>query len=221
MVHQNQDGNEAGWIDEGLSELSSSLNGYLDLGFAPEFMAAPETQLNTWAEGQRSIPHYGASYTFASYYFQRYGADGVKDLMANKVNGLENYRAALQEVKATDPSTNKPVTLEDLFSDWTTTNLLNDPRVGDGRYSYSRFKTHLATPAMQTISPTETPQALSTNQWGTLYLKLDKPGKYRFTFDGQPTVKAVPADAHGGKMMWWIHRDDRSDTGPTQSVDPS
>ncbi|MEP7285151.1 MAG: hypothetical protein ABI947_05215 [Chloroflexota bacterium] len=219
MVHVNIDSNEQGWVDEGLAELSSSLNGYNDLGFIPTFMDAPITQLDTWTQIGSSAPHYGASYAFMTYFLQRFGEDGLKKLVANQDNGLEGIRSTLTKINAVDSQTGKPITVEALFADWTTTNLLNDKAVGDGRFAYTRFKSRPSPPTIEDTVINGQPQSVSTSQWGTTYLQITQPGDYHLTFEGQPTVKVVPTDPHSGKKMWWSTSFDRSDTRLTHAFD--
>ncbi len=223
MVHDNVDPNEEGWLNEGMSVTSELLNGYPDLGYVNSFMGSPGTQLNAWAiQDQDATPHYGAAFTFVTYFLQRFGEDALRKLVANPDNGLQSFRSTLKQVNATDSVTHKPVTVEDLFADWTLANLLNDPKIGDGRYAYSLLNGTFQTYIPRTpITVSDEPQTLNANQWGTVYLDVSVPGNYRFSFKGQPTVKIVPTSAHGGKMMWWSNRADLSDTRLTHVFDLS
>ncbi len=219
MVHSNLDYNEDAWLNEGLSELSALLNGYVGLGFAPRFTSAPDTQLNTWPADTDTSPHYGASFLFVTYFLQRYGEDALRSLMTDPLNGLESIADILKKNNAVDPATNKPITVEDLFADWTMATLLDDQKAGDGRYYYSLLKSPLPTPAMTEITADGSSHTLTPTQWGTTYLDIRGSGSYQLTFQGQPTVKVVPADAHSGKMMWWSNRGDQSDMRLTHAFD--
>lgn len=228
MVHDNVDHNEEGWLNEGLSMLSEYVDGIPDLGILFSFLTRPQTQLNTWSIDGDNGPHYGASFAFNNYFLQRFGDEALKRLVANPDNGLESFRSTLQQINATDSATHKPVTLEDFFADWTMANLLNDSSAGDGRYVYSGLADSLKSiPDMSKIVPhtdmveSNEPQSVTTAQWGTVYLNIDKPGNYNFSFKGQPTVKIVPTEPHSGKMMWWGNRADLSDTRLTRTFDLS
>jgi len=52
MIHWYNDRNEETWLNEGFSELAMFLNGYDTGGSDWAFAMAPDTQLNTWPEGQ-------------------------------------------------------------------------------------------------------------------------------------------------------------------------
>src|SRR5262249_28450689 len=77
-LHWNAVREEDSWVNEGLSELSTHVNGYRVSslgGFAKE----PDTQLNAWPKAPNLDSHYGASYLFMLYLWDHYrGADGLK-----------------------------------------------------------------------------------------------------------------------------------------------
>lgn len=226
MVHWNVDPNEDTWINEGLSELAAMLAGYGASGFAPSFLETPDIQLNTWPEEDGRGAHYGASFLFMAYLYQRYGETAIVTLVRNPANGLQSVAQTLDAIGATDPATGAPVSLVDLFADWVVANRLQDPTVADGRYAY----TH---PAMQSlaqaaitrdIAPTGTPLALTAPQWGAHTLRLRggaEPQRVRLAFQGSETVSIVPVDAHSGQYMWWSNRGDESDTRLTRAFDLS
>jgi hypothetical protein len=228
MVHDNVDHNEDGWLNEGLSMLSEYLIGTPDMGVMLSFLGRPETQLNTWSIDGDNTAHYGASFAFTNYFLQRFGQDALKRLVANPDNGLESFRSTLKQIYAVDSVTHKSISVEDFFADWTMANLLNDPKAGNGRYAYTGLADSFKTlPTMDKIVPhtnmtaSDEPQTATTSQWGTVYLDIDKPGSYHFSFKGQPTVKIVPTEPHSEKMMWWGNRADQSDTRLTHTFDLS
>lgn len=221
MVHANVGNNQASWIDEGLAELSASLNGYRDdLGFAPAFLKHPERQLNTWPQIEDSTPNYGAAFLFTTYFLERFGPEALKTLETDPSIGLDSVADALRKIKAADSLTSKPVTVEDFYADWTIANLVNAPIAGDQRYAYQAFKIPLPTPQTSDLS-VGVPQTLALNQWGTLYLRLATPGRYTLSFKGTPTVAVIPTTAHSGRRFWWSNRSDRLDSRLTHRFDLS
>ncbi len=220
MVHDNLDPNEDGWLNEGMSVLSELLNGYPDLGFADEFLSIPDTQLNTWSpEPGANGSHYGAAFLFTTFFLQCFGEDALRALEANPAHGLEGIASTLRSINAVDPVTNKPVTVEDLFADWAMANLLDNPKVGDGRFAYPRIPAELRAPEMREVSVTPTVQTLLVTQWGTEYLNIARPGRYNFSLQCDPTVKVTPTDPHSGHWMWWSNRGDFSDMRLTHAFD--
>jgi immune inhibitor A len=220
MVHANNDLTESSWLDEGMSELAAALTGFRkQSGFVYAFAAAPDTQLNTWSEVGSSAPHYGASYLFVTYFLQRFGEQALLTLNKDPLHDLEGVADALQQIKAADPATGKPVTVEGLFADWVITNLVNDAHLGDGRFAYTRLPSVLPSFAMAGNLASDAPQAGQVTQWGTTYLKLAQPGHYTLTFAGDPTVQVVPVAPHSGTHFWWSNRGDQIDTRLTHRFD--
>lgn len=218
MAHNANHVSREGWLDEGMAETSRLLNGYAQSSFAPTFLFIPTTQLNTWSAD--STPHYGAAYLFSAYLAQRFGPDKLKLLITSSHDGLFAFDDVLQQIKATDSITKQPITTTDLYADWQAANLLNNTAIGDGRYGYAKFPEKLPAAA---IAATLTPgtHTETTNQYGTIYLQLTQPGTYTFKFQGQPTVRVIPTDAHSGSHFWWAGRLDKSDARLTHDFDLS
>ena len=213
MVEANIHPGQEAWLNEGFSELSASLNGYLDVGSGPDFLINSATQLNSWPVDLSQVTaHYGASYLFSSYLFQRLGEEAPKAILAQKANGLTAIRNVLSQ---TQPS----LTLEDLFADWTTANLINDPTLGDGGYGYARIKTALPKPLTSALLPGDQPQAATATEWGTTYVGITNAGRYTLSFRGDPTVKVVSMAPHSGVKAWWSNRGDDDDMRLTHAFD--
>jgi hypothetical protein len=218
MIHSAVDLNEDTWLNEGLSELSSLLNGYDSSGFAPLFMSRPTTQLNTW--GENSGPHYGSSYLFVTYFLQRFGQNALAQLVADQENGLVSVEKTLRAINATDPITKRPISVLDFYADWQVTNLLNDPKVGDGRYTYTLIKDSIPRPRIPSTNQLKVGTfSRVVNPFGTDYLSLTEPGDYTIRFTGTPTVPVIPAKAANGSKFWWSNRADKSDSRLTRAFD--
>ncbi len=224
MVHWHVDQNEDSWTNEGLSELAAMLAGYGSSEFAPDFLRAPALQLNTWPEDDPSGLHYGSSFMFMDYFYERYGEAATTTLVRDPANGLLGIEDTLASIGATDPTTGAPVKLVDLFGDWLIADLLQDPTVGDGRYAFTN-PDMANLPKAEFTATTATngvPLSLAAPQWGPNYISV--PGgtnaqAVRVTFKGANTVSIVPAEAHSGRYMWWSNRSDESDTHLTRAFD--
>lgn len=225
MVHWNVDENEDTWLNEGLSELSSMIAGYGSSLFAFDYLAAPNIQLNNWPENEDRGAHYGGSFLFVTYFYDRYGEAATTTLIKNPSNGLTSVEEALKTIGAADPTTGNPVSVVDLFGDWLVANVLLDPAVGDGRYTYSipDLANMLPASITHTISPEGTSIDEHVPQWGPQYIEIDSSSaqRLRLTFKGSDTVSIVPTDAHSGEYMWWSNRADNSDTRLTRAFDLS
>jgi immune inhibitor A len=191
------------------------------------FLNQPDIQLNTWPEEPTErVSHYGASFLFMAYFYQRYGEAATTTLVRDPENGMKGVDTALLTVGATDSTTGQPVTADDLFADWLVANLLQDPALGDGRYAYTA--PDLAGLPNATITSDLNldgrPVTLNAPQWGANYLRISggsTPEKVRISFKGAPTVSVVPTNAHSGAYMWWSNRADSSDTRLTHTFDLS
>jgi immune inhibitor A len=222
MVHWNNDRNEDSWLDEGMAELASLLTGFDRQGFASYYLRQPATQLTTWPEIESTIPHYGASFMFATYFHERFGDEGTRQLVQSPANGFQSVDETLAALNVIDPLTGQPISGLDVFADWTAANLINNPDVADGRFGYT-----LLIPTLGTMTPSETiktyPAAgtVSVPQYSAHYIELGNtgPGQITLTFDGSDTVQLIPTDAYDGARMWYSNRGDTSDSRLTRAFD--
>jgi immune inhibitor A len=220
MIHWAVDVNEDSWANEGLSELSTLLNGFSFLSHIPSFMSNPATQLTHWPEDDPCGPHYGAGHLFFTYMLERFGEEAIVQVVREPANGMVGVQEALRAVGATDPLRGTPVSADDLFADWVVANYLNNANAGDGRYVYSLL------PGLGTISPTQSysvyPVYVEGREWPQYaadYIQLQGSGGVRFAFAGQPQVSLLPTSAHSGRYMFWGNRADDSDTTLTHAFD--
>ena len=199
------------WMNEGFSDLAIYLNGY-DVSSHPlAFLTTPNTQLNAWDELGRSIPHYGASFLFLTYFYNRFGAEGTKMLIADQNNGLTALDNTVAKLRP-------GMSVEDLFADWQITNYLNDPKIGDGQFAYKDLKFNKPR-VERTID--QFPFALdgTVNHWASQYFILKGQRDVTVDFTGATKARLIGAAPHGGKMMWYSGRGDESDFTLTREFD--
>ncbi len=222
MIHWAVDTNEDSWVNEGLSELSTLLNGFNSFGYIPTFMTTAATQLTDWPEDSMGGEHYGAGHAFFTYMLDRFGEAAIIAVVAEEANGMVGVDNALHSIGATDPLTGAPVGADDLFADWIIANYLNDPAAGDGRYVYTLLPDLPTTPPTQSYNtfPVRVEQE-AWPQYAANYIRLQGKGRVRFMFDGAPTVGLLPTTAHSGDYMYWGNRFDESDTTLTRTFDLS
>ena len=163
MIHWYQDPNEPTFLDEGFSKLAEFVNGYSSGGNEQVYIANPDINLTDWISGTlvREFAHYGASFLFATYFLDRFGADTTKALIHNQQNGLEKVDSTLAQRNITDPVTGKVITADDFFLDWAVTNYIQDGSVGDGRYVYHNYPR-----APRPVPPRPSPSARPTRPAG-------------------------------------------------------
>jgi hypothetical protein len=195
-----------------MSTLAEDLNGYIDDATTMVYLGDPDLQLNTWT-GDAAITygHYGASQLFLRYFQEQYaGEQGLAELIkADAGNHLEAF-VPLAQRKHPDIKS-----FADIYADWAVANVLNDPSVGDGRYTYKLLPDKARTTEVTPGEQTTTVSQFGTDYYGTLQ------GPLTFTFDGADTVKLVGADPKDGQYMWWSNRGDDSIETLTREVDLS
>jgi len=222
MIQWHQDRNEASWVSEGFSELAVLLNHYYYGGFDALYTSEPDLQLNDWPNDSQedTTAHYGAGFLFMAYFLDRFGDQALKLLAANPDNDLMGVDSTLRQVDATDPLTGEPVTADDFFLDWAVTNYLMDPRVGDHRYTYTRYQS--APPAEATEIVYSCPLEAITrqvHQYGVDYVRFNCPGSYVIHFEGSILTPLLPQDPHSGHYYFWSNKTDESDTMLTRTFD--
>ena len=207
-IHKNLDT----WMNEGFSDLAIYLNGFSDPGHAQAYLAAPDTQLDAWAELDQSIPHYGESFLFLTYFYGRFGAEATRLLLANPKHGLE----AIDDVLA---ALGKPgMTADDFFADWEIANYLNDPTVAGGQYAYKDLIFNKPR-VERTINRFPFTLDGAVNHYGMEYSILQGQRDVTVSFYGSTKARLVGVDPPDGKLMWYSGRGDNSDFTLTREFD--
>lgn len=215
MIHWHNDANEETWVNEGLSELAMTLNGYDTGGTERAFAGIPDTQLNTWGDSpNESIAHYGGSFLFMSYFLERFGEDLMRQVVAHPDNGADGFNAVLA-------SEGEPERFDDIFADWVIANYLDDPTLGEGMWGYRNVSVDsIANDAQHVEYPVY--RESSVSQYAADYVFLeDWQGALTVEFTGTMQVKVVPNTAHSGAYQWWSNRGDDSNMTLTRSFDLS
>lgn len=214
MIHWYQDRNEDTWVNEGLSELATFINGYGTSGFVGAFAHVPDTQLTSWSDSpSASLANYGGSFLFVAYFLQRYGEEMMQAVVANPQNGIAGFDDTLAEHQA-------PERFHDIFADFLVANYLNDSSAGAGRWGY---KDASITPVKPTerhsIYPVE--KQTTVYQYGGDYIELTGNGNLTIEFTGSTRVKVVNNRPHSGSHQWYSHRGDETNTRLTRAFDLS
>jgi len=214
MIHWYQDRNEDTWVNEGLSELATFINGYGSSSFLGAFANTPDTQLTGWADTPgAALANYGGSFLFMAYFLQRFGEEMTQAVVAHPGNGIAGFDAVLSE-------NGYPERFTDIFADFLVANYLNDSTAGDGRWGYGELSLSPLAPAERhSVYPVD--QQSTVFQYGGDYIALTGRGTIDLDFAGSPQVKVVDNDAHSGKHQWYSHRGDDSNSRLTGAFDLS
>lgn len=213
MIHWANDRNEDSWVNEGMSELASYLNGFDPSGADYVFMMQPDTQLTTW--GNPSIEdvseHYGASYLFMVYFLERFGEELTKAVVASPFNGIHGFNDALEKA-------GRPERFDDIFADWLIANYLDAPEAdSNSRFGYRSIdlfqiavdETHRRYPVSDRSS---------VSQYGADYIRLRGSGAVTIKFAGDTEVMLTNT-APQGTHAWWSNRGDQSNSTLTRAFD--
>lgn len=213
MIHWANDRNETSWVNEGLSELASFLNGFDVGGHDLSYAQRPDTQLTTWADPstESTSEHYGGSYLFASYFLDRFGDDLTKAMVASDKNGAAGFDEALEQA-------GRPERFDDIFADWVIANYLDAPDAdAEGRYGYSEIDLFPMAISEEYRRYPASAQA-QVSQYGADYIRLTGSQPVTIRFEGQQQVPLVDATPQG-QYSWWSNRGDVSDSTLTRPVD--
>jgi immune inhibitor A len=212
MIHWNNDRNENTWINEGLSQLAMTLNGYNAGGHESIYLAQPDLQLTSWGNTpNESLPHYGASYLFMSYFLDRFGEKAMRQFVADPANGAQGFDDILA---------GSNLRFEDVFADWLVANLLQNKDLAGGRFGYKELQ--FSQPALtQRFASFPADYSDDVYQFGADYLELNNANGAEIAFEGAPTVRLLPNQAHSGTFQWWSNRGDDADSSLTHAFDLS
>lgn len=213
MIHWANDRNETSWVNEGMSELASQLNGYDVGGHDFAYMQKPDTQLTTWVDlsKESASEHYGGSYLFMSYFLDRFGEDLTKAVVASDKNGAAGFDEALEQA-------GRPERFHDIFADWVVANYLDAPEAApDGRYGYRTIDLFpVAISEEYRRYPVEAQAQVS--QYGVDYVRLNGRQPVTIRFKGDQQAQLVNAQPQG-TYSWWSNRGDQSNSTLTRAFD--
>ena len=205
MIHWNVDRNEDGWLNEGLSELSVDLNGFSTGGFDYLFAIDPDIQINFWPGNDQgdSTPHYGASYLFIRYLFDRFGLNFISALVAHQDNGFSGIDKVLNELpEMVDIASEEKIT-EYIFQDWTLANLIQDASLENGEFGYS------GEVRLPDFGPTEIltcdgqTYEREVSQFGTDYIQIGCANDFIVNIQIDREISLMPVNPISGDFYFW------------------
>ncbi len=213
MIHWYQDRNEPSWVNEGASELAVHLNGYPTGSSETIYLAYPDLQLNAWPDPQRAstLPHYGASFLFLLYFWERFGDAALQSLVAQDADGWDGVDAVLQELGL-------DLTHREVFLDWLVANVVQDPDLEDGRFGYRTY-TLPDRPASDVWDTCPGEREASVMPFGMDLYRLECPGVWDIRLDGEPFLPLWPTPAHSGNFAFWSNYGDESEMRLTRKFD--
>jgi len=210
MIHWNIDRNEASWVNEGLSELAVELNGFKTGGFSFLFAADPDLQLNYWPGNYQgdSTPHYGASYLFMKYIYERFGSEFISEIVIQPENGMRGLDEVLPSISADNLLTISKS--EQTFQDWTIANILQDDEFTDGIYGYGKDSRIPPFSSTEIIECGSEPVSRTVNQFGTDYVEISCESNYEILVRWNQDIPVLSENPKSGNYFYWSNAGDES-----------
>jgi hypothetical protein len=125
LIHYRYDRLEENWVNEGLSELSSTVCGY-GIGNPSLFLQDTNRDLTGWSN---ELEDYSRVGLWTLYTLEQLGYEFIQKLTRNTARGISGFNNALAEAGYSGPG------FETIFRDWTIANYVNDMN-NDPRYGY-------------------------------------------------------------------------------------
>lgn len=136
LIHNDNDGDEETWINEGMSTFSEYLGGYghddRSINF---YLDHPENSLVSWDEhqaattGPETIADYGQVYLFTLYMNDKFGREFIRDLALNETNGISSVNQTLGAHE-------QKIDFEDVYNRFITALSIDSNQPGNGIYNF-------------------------------------------------------------------------------------
>lgn len=220
MIHWNTDRDESTWLNEGLSELATLVNGYSTVGHESIYSLDPDVQLNDWPDHSESkSAHYGASFLYLAYILGRFGETVTREIVAHPENGLESIDLVLEATGLVDPLSENKLGADEVFADWVLANYLQDSSIDDGRYSYPAYTVPFvdATESFRSCPVSE--EERQVHQYGVDYIRFNCRGDYTLHFRGATQTHVLPVNPYSGVYAFWSNKGDESNMTLTREFD--
>lgn len=140
LIHWNHDRDEETWINEGLSEYATFVNG-LNIANPPSlFLNDTDFTLMQWANHPRD---YARAFLWILYLSEHYGGHSlIRNIVANPNHGLGALHASLSQF---DPE----ISIDELFTNWILANYLDGTNPKNGLLTYPSIE-------LPALRPTQT-----------------------------------------------------------------
>lgn len=207
MIQWNLDPNEDLWLNEGLAKLAQQIAGGRGDDNAADYLLRPDKSL--WFFGNER-QDYGQAYLVADYLYERFGADFIGAVVADPANGFASLDGLL--------AGRAGESFDAVYGDYLAALVVNDPALADGRYAFAQARFSQPQAAAR-LERGLTAVVGTVNPYGLDMIRIPDPGGRTVTFEGEPVVRLVPADAASGSTAWWSNRREMAAPTLTRVVD--
>jgi len=200
MIHWNQDSNEETWVDEGCADLAEFLcYSTHPMSHVNAFTNDADVQLTTWGgSGSTLLAHYGASYLFMLYLYEKYGGGStIKAIVQDSANGITGIESHLAGA-----------TFSTAFTRWTVANRIDDTSIGPSPFYYGYMNIDIEASLSPNSDHSTYPYSRSTNvnYWAADYVRFTGgTGTLTLGFDGDDAnvfkVEVIKATGAGSNTL--------------------
>lgn len=178
LLHDDYDGDEENFVNEGLSMFSEFLTGYVEGNDAySTFEELPENSLTAWGDqgGREIVSDYGIVFLFQMYLYEKFGQEFIQSEFHNPANGVTGINSSLADFK-------KKANFGDLYHDFAVAVLI-DSSQANYRYGFEALDVAIDIGTADAPNPDayDTPGA---PPWGTDYIWIEGEDLAKFTFNG-------------------------------------
>ncbi|MFN2134385.1 MAG: hypothetical protein ACK2UK_00420 [Candidatus Promineifilaceae bacterium] len=208
MIESNYSESDVDWEKEGSAVLASELAGQVNNGVARanEFLAAPDQQLNSWAESGVSS-YYGQGYLFNQYIYDRLGGTLYRTFATSPLPGFLSLDALSDGQGDTLPNG------EMLWLDWLVALVLHEHPQANEKYRFSIAG--LDTAAFSSLEE-DMPQTVF--QYAADYYHLPLKGG-QISFSGDTDVSLLAGQPASAEQFWYAQRANYSNPRLTRALD--
>ncbi|MGE5677906.1 MAG: peptidase M6 [Pseudomonadota bacterium] len=200
LIHDDNDGDEDTWLNEGMADFAEYLCGYGQ----PErhinfFLDHPENSLVSWDEhvdaetGPETLADYGQAYLITYYMYEKFGPDFIQSLAKDTDNGIESVNKILEQYST-------GIDFNELFRRFSIAVAIDSRKPGNGIYSFDTIDGLAIN--FESAARYSKP---GVPAWGADYITITDPQKIQsILFDGidfLATPWKVTGDPLGGEAM--------------------
>ena len=176
LIHWGQDEDESSWVDEGLAGYAEELVGFpeADPTAVPGFLERPTRTgvgLGAWEDISYN---YGSTFLFMSFMAERYGAELMRQVVAEPRNGRDGIDAAFSKLSLED----------DFLSAWQRWVVANYA-VDDEALAYKALKGRRAMAFTIEMLPLGPTMGAVGDRWGSANILFRTPGNIHIDFAGE------------------------------------
>jgi hypothetical protein len=160
LILDKHDKNEELWLNEGMADWAINLvygpDSILLGGHVNAFEEVPDNDLTVFDNYGYD---YGSAYAFVQYLEEQFGGNTtIGELHNNQMNGLNS-------VEDTVNALGYSKTIEEIFSQWTVANFVDDPGIHDGEFGYSEIDIEVSVETSHENYPVD--ELADVNNWAS------------------------------------------------------